>query len=214
MKLKYMCFDSNEDRLDAFYCDAWPAWKKLDLEKASPEKVFRFLESVAADASRNADSEQICYLAADSEGESSDNPRDHMAHGTLKDSILRSVYHLVDNYYYGKDREYVLERIAEIAWKKGGCFFDFLCSKGLIYGCYSADVPGDVSDQEAEEAALSAGVRYICPAFAFNYEECSIRRFRNRRTGRLITRAEIWKKLSRENPGIFPGVKGEYYEKS
>ncbi len=197
MKLKYMCFDSREEEDAALSCGTW-AWRKLDLEKDSPEKVFSFLEAMAADARRNAGSEQICYLVIDSEGESSDDPRDHRAGIDRDHWFFESGFFNISNYYYEKDREYVLEDIAAIAWKKGGCFFDRLCSKGLIYGCFSADVPGDVSDQEAEEAALSAGVRYICPSFAFDYEGRSIRRFRNR-TGRLVTHATIWKQLSREN---------------
>jgi len=201
MKLKYMCFDSREEEDNVLFCDAWPGWKKLDLEKDSPEKVFNFLEAMAADARRNAGSEQVCYLVIDSEGESSDNPRDHRPGIDRDHFYFRCGFSCIKNYYFDKDREYVLERIAEIAWKKGGCFFDFLCSEGFIYGCFLANVPGDVSDQEAEEAALSAGVRYVCPAFALPYEERSIRRFRNR-AGRLITSAEIWKKLSRENPGF------------
>ncbi len=195
MKLKYICFENREAWETAFFDEAWPAWNKTDLEKDSPEDVFGFLEKLAADAAGNEGSEKVYYLAIDREAESSDDPLDHKSVNFRKDQIFRWVFEEVMGYYVQAWREYDLDRIVTAAWQKGGVLFDLICDNFCVYENYYAEVPGELSDEEAAEAAFNspAGVLEVaCRRDRLPGDEIlRVSRGRNE-NGQMMTYAELW----------------------
>ena len=195
MKLKYICFENLEAWETAFFDEAWPAWNKTDLEKDSPEDVFGFLDKLAADPAGNEGSEKVYSLAIDRGEESSDDPLDHKPLKFRKDQIFRWVFEEVMGYYVQEWREYDLDRIVTAAWQQGGSLFDLICDNFCVYEHYFAKVPGDLSDQEAAEAAFNSpdGVREVaCRRDRLPGDEIlKVRRLQDE-NGWMTTYAELW----------------------
>ena len=91
-----------------------------------------------------------------------------------------------------------MQRLVTLAWQTDFSYFDYwLCDCYFIYEHYSADVPGDVSDREAEEAALKSpnGVLDVVYSIEIKPESelLKVRRFRDK-DGQMMTHADCYRR--------------------
>ncbi len=197
MKLKYASFENQEEYEKALESGERPSWKRTDLDKDSVEDVFDFLETFAADDS-SIDLidfiEEVHVLVIDRDGESSDELRDHKP---LKDQHNDRILKEITEYFRDKRPE-DMQRLVTLAWQADFSYFDYwLCGSYFIYEHYSADVPGDVSDQEAEEAALKSpnGVLdvFYSREIKSGSELLKVTRFRDK-DGQMMTHADCYRR--------------------
>jgi len=194
MKLKYASFENQEEYEKALESGERPSWKRTDLDKDSAEDVFDFLETFASEDGSIQCIGEVHVLVIDRDGESSDELRDHEP---LKDQHNDRILKEITEYFRNK-RPDDMQRLVTLAWQADFSYLDYwLCGSYFIYEHYSADVPGEVSDQEAEEAALNSpnGVldvvcsKYIKP----ESELLKVRRFRDK-DGQMMTHADCYRR--------------------
>ncbi len=155
MKLKYTYFDSKAQYEEAVASDFQAAWKVLDVDTASVEAFAEYMENVIIDDSAPECSEEIHILVIDRDGTASDDFREFSIRNCDQ---LETVLN-----YFAEKRESDMKALVALAWKEYEHLYEKLCRFFHVYERYSVEVRGELSDEDAVEAALNStdGVREV-----------------------------------------------------
>lgn len=158
MKLKYTYFDSKAQYDEAVSSDFQAAWKVLDVDTASVEDFAEYMENILIDDSAPECSEEIHILVIDRDGTSSDDFRDASAHKGCNQIDYASILT-----YFAEKREKDMQELVSLARGEYKHLYEKLCRFFHVYESYHIEVNGELSDEEAVEAALNStdGVREV-----------------------------------------------------
>ena len=158
MKLKYTYFDSQAQYDEAVASGEQAAWKVLDVDTASVEDFAEYMENLLIDDSAPECSEEIHILVIDRDGTASDDFREASAHKGCDQLDYATVLN-----YFAETREKDMQELVSLAWGEYEHLYEKLGRFFNIYERYSVEVRGELSDEEAVEAALNSpdGVREV-----------------------------------------------------
>ncbi len=186
-------------------------WKDvaIDLDKDSAERMLAVLEILKA-------SNDSVFMKTAYKGNSWEGFNkyffDLMESNPKKWSNCRFYLELIIQYLHVR-RPAVLQKLVTLVWQKGSEFYDSISTYFYVYERFSADVLGDLSDDEAAEAALNspAGVlEVICRREPLPEDEIlKVSKYRNRREN-IMTHADLWREKAGgiERDAGSSGVKG------
>ena len=151
MKLKYTFFEDQARYDKAFNGSGQVSWKVCHADKASVADFAEFMENIIIDDTSPEHAEEIHIMVIDRDGTASDDFRDaapHKGSGQLDiETVLK---------YFAENRPGQMKELANLAWHEYECLFAKLVGYFHIYERYSIEVRGELSDDEAMEAALNS----------------------------------------------------------
>lgn len=155
MKLQYTYFDSKAQYDEAVASGEQVTWKVLDVDHDSIEDFAEFMENILIDDSASECAEEIHILVIDRDGTASDDFREYSTR-------CQPDYETVLNYFAEK-REKDMQELVSLAWGEYEHLYEKLCQIFHVYESYHIEVNGELSDDEAVEAALNStdGVREV-----------------------------------------------------
>ena len=157
MKLKYTYFDSKAQYDEAVEAGEQVTWKVCDVDHDSIEYFAAFMENILIDDSAPECAEEIHILVAD-QGNASDDFRDYHPHHGCDQMDYASILT-----YFSEKREKDMQELVSLARKEYEHLYEKLTRFFHVYERYSVEVRGELSDDEAVEAALNStdGVREV-----------------------------------------------------
>lgn len=158
MKLKYTYFDSKAQYDDAYVSGEQVTWKVLDVDHDSVEGFAEYMENILIDDSVPECAEEIHILVIDRDGTASDDFREYSAHKGCDQLDYASILN-----YFAETREKDMQELVSLAWGEYEHLYEKLCRLFHVYERYHVEVRGELSDEEAVEAALNStdGVRDV-----------------------------------------------------
>lgn len=158
MKLKYTYFANREQYDEAVASGEQVTWSLCDVDHDSVEGLAEFMENILIDDTAPECSEEIHILVIDRDGTASDDFRDASAHKGCDQLDYATVLN-----YFAEKREKDMQELVTLARKEYEHLYEKLCRFFNIYERYSVEVRGELSDEEAVEAALNSpdGVREV-----------------------------------------------------
>lgn len=155
MKIKYTYFDSKAQYDEAVEAGEQAAWKVCDVDHDSVEYFAAYMENILIDDSAPECAEEIHILVIDRDGTSSDDFREFSIRNCDQ---LETVLN-----YFAETREKDMQELVSLAWGEYEHLYEKLCRLFHVYESYHIEVNGELSDDEAVEAALTStdGVREV-----------------------------------------------------
>lgn len=158
MKLKYTYFANREQYDEAYASGEQVTWSLCDVDNDSVEGFAEYMENILIDDSAPECSEEIHILVIDRDGTSSDDFREYSAHKGCDQLDYATVLN-----YFAEHRASDLQELVSLAWGEYEHLYEKLCRFFHVYESYHIEVRGELSDDEAVEAALNStdGVREV-----------------------------------------------------
>lgn len=158
MKLKYTYFDSKAQYDDAYASGEQVTWSLCDVDHDSVKGFAEYMENSLIDDTAPECAEEIHILVIDRDGTSSDDFREYSAHKGCDQLDYASILT-----YFAETREKDMQELVTLAWKEYEHLYEKLCLFFHVYESYHIEVKGELSDDEAVEAALNStdGVREV-----------------------------------------------------
>ena len=158
MKLKYTYFGNREEYDEAVESGEQVTWSLCDVDHDSVEGFAQYMENILIDDSAPECAEEIHILVIDNDGSASDDFRDAHAHKGCDQLDYASILT-----YFAETREKDMQELVSLAWGEYEHLYEKLCRFFHVYERYHIEVSGELSDDEAVEAALNStdGVREV-----------------------------------------------------
>ena len=157
MKLKYTYFDSQAQYDEAVASGEQVTWSLCDVDHDSVEGFAEYMENVIIDDTAPECSEEIHILVAD-QGNASDDFREYHPHHGCDQMDYASILT-----YFAEHRESDMQALVSLARREYEHLYEKLTRFFHVYERYHIEVRGELSDEEAVEAALNStdGVREV-----------------------------------------------------
>lgn len=158
MKLKYTYFCNREEYDEAYASGEQVTWSLCDVDHDSVEGFAQYMENILIDDAAPECAEEMHILVIDREGSSSDDFREYSAHKGCDQLDYASILT-----YFAEHRESDMQELVSLARREYEHLYEKLGRFFNIYERYSVEVRGELSDEEAVEAALNSpdGVREV-----------------------------------------------------